>query len=72
MGNPHSYTTKYVRVIDGLEAATKPLRSAKARKQAINAAASGRPRDLAQKARAAIAQRRAALLRSRSIERQGK
>lgn len=60
MGNPRSYTTKYVAIKGKLEAATKPLRSAKARRQAIDAAASGRPADLAQQARVSLNLRRIA------------
>ena len=60
MGNPHSYTTKYVAIKAQLEAATKPLRSAKARKQAMKLAAMGRPADLAEQARVSLALRRIA------------
>lgn len=60
MGNPHSYTSKYVSVVGKLAAATKRLRSAKARQKAIDAAASGRPADLAQQARVSLALRRIA------------
>lgn len=38
MGNPRSFTTNYVAVKTKLEAFTKPLRSAKARREAIERA----------------------------------
>lgn len=38
MGNPNSYTSKYVSVVGKLEAITKPLRSAKARREAVERA----------------------------------
>jgi hypothetical protein len=55
MGNPHSYTSKYVSVVGRLEAATKPLRSAKARKEAMERAAT-MPNRLPPLARAALIQ----------------
>jgi hypothetical protein len=55
MGNPHSYTSKYVAVVSNLEAATKPLRSAKARKAAMERAAT-MPNRLPPLARAALIQ----------------
>ena len=39
MGNPRSFTTKYVAVKETLQAFTKPLRSTKARREAIERAA---------------------------------
>lgn len=72
MGNPHSYTTKYVNVIDGLKAVTKPLRSFKAKRNAIRAAAAGRPRDLPEQARVSVALRRIAGTPSRIDSQEGK
>lgn len=60
MGNPRSFTSKFVARKTELEACTKPLRSAKAKRAAIERAASGRPSDLSQQARISIALRRIA------------
>lgn len=58
MGNPITYTTNYVRVRDSLTARSKSLRTAAAKRQAIERAASGRPADLAKIAREAVNARR--------------
>lgn len=58
MGNPTSYTIKYVSVKSKLEKAVKPVRSDKQRRELMNRAASGRDPKLSNKARQAVAERR--------------
>ncbi len=62
MGNPRSYTTKYVANRDALEAFTKAKagRSMAKRQAAIKRAADGRPSDLAKQARVELSLRRIA------------
>jgi hypothetical protein len=64
MGNPRKWTTKYNANNEALQGALKDagVRSQKRRRELIARAASGRPADLHEKARKAVAQRRAASL----------
>lgn len=60
MGNTRKWTADFNARRRELEAFTKPLRSAKARREAIMLAAMGRPADLPQQAKVSLALRRIA------------
>jgi hypothetical protein len=60
MSNSRKWTTDFNARKRELEKFTKPLRSAKARKEAMMLAAIGRPADLPQQARVSLALRRIA------------
>lgn len=71
MGNSRSFTSKFVAKQTALETVTKPLRSLKAKREAIARAAAGRPADLSQQARISIALRRIAGIPSNPIRDRG-
>lgn len=60
MSNSRKWTTDFNAKREALKSVIKPLRSAKARKEAMKLAAMGRPADLAEQARVSLALRRIA------------